>query len=258
MYMTRKPLFLVAICSVLACSSGDANTGAGDESASGGSPSGGTASGGSAPATSGKGGMAASGGSGGMAATGGSGGMLSGAGGQGASAGGVASPECTKDEDCKLIDTCCDCAGVPKGSDLPCANTNCKATTCQLLPPNPVAALCRAGQCVTNVNCARSGNFCKKSAPQCPAGQTGTIDGMCWGPCAVATECSAVDACTNCDTSACVQYATQIGPEYHCVDIPAVCGSLEDCTCMGPAVCVNPYDSCGVSAAGLVCSCPTC
>ncbi len=206
-------------------------------------------------ATTGSGGS----GAGGNATSSGQGGSSPGAGGQ--AAGGalpVGSPQCATDQDCKLIDTCCDCAGIPSASDLPCNDTTCKASMCTMFPTQPVAAQCRAGQCVTTIDCDISKVMCKSLPPDCPDGQTNTVNPMtqCWGPCAEETECAEVAGCEQCVSTACVTYVTQLGPQRNCVDVPMECGTSEDCQCLGPAVCIAPYDTCAISPSGVMCQCP--
>ena len=211
-------------------------------------------------------GGASAGGNGGQAPSGtgagGQGGTSSvstgGAGGQGGA--GVASPECEKDSDCKLVDSCCDCAGVPEGQDLPCSVTDCLVNECAKFKPQPVTPVCRAGQCVTSVDCDISKVLCKSLPPDCPEGMTHSVnpETNCWGACVEETECAEVATCDQCVQNSCVTYQTKMGLKRHCVALPAVCQDSEDCTCFGPGVCTSPYDTCSMSADGLLCACMNC
>jgi hypothetical protein len=250
--MTCRIFFAIAcITSIsIACSGGETNTTA---AASG--QAAGTGAGGSSVTK-------GAGGTGGTLPSSGKGGAsTSSGGGQGGSGGaGVAVAECNTDQDCKIVNTCCDCAGVPNGTDLPCGITTCKQAMCSLYQPQPVAALCRAGHCVTTVDCDISKVTCKSLPPDCPLGETNSVNPMtsCWGSCVAEVECTEVATCDQCVTSACVTYVTQIGPKRNCVNVPSVCNGQEDCSCMGPAVCIDLFDTCSTSPSGLQCHCPPC
>ena len=56
---------------------------------------------------------------------------------------------------------------------------------------------------------------------------------------------------------ACVQYSTQLGPQFHCSPIPEACGGTPSCACMAE-VCVGPFDACSDGPDGMSCSCPVC
>jgi hypothetical protein len=106
---------------------------------------------------------------------------------------------------------------------------------------------------------------CKIATPSCPAGEVPTVNeaGTCYlGTCAPATECTTVAGCGACTGAgeACVSYETQLGPQHHCVTIPAECNGNGGCSCNGLVSCVAPYRMCtdysGIR--GVYCSCPTC
>jgi hypothetical protein len=220
--------------------------------------SGGTTAG-SGGTTAGSGGTTA--GSGGTTA--GSGGTTAGAGGSSGTGGGAggsttATPQCTSDADCQLENDCCACAGLPASQMLPNCPGQCLIPSCQ--PFGAKAARCTAGQCTTDVSCDQSKVLCAAPTPQCAKGQVPSVLGACWGPCIDATQCSRVTTCADCASAglSCVQYDTQLGPQAHCVKVPAPCSDAT-CACLGPAVCTPPFGLCGdVSKTQVTCGCPTC
>ncbi|GMV12505.1 MAG: hypothetical protein AMXMBFR56_07290 [Polyangiaceae bacterium] len=241
--------------------------GSGGAGASGGSSGSGGVVGGSGGALGGSGGATGgSGGSGGAAgggggsgvATGGSGGSTGGTGG-----GGPAKPECTSDSECKVFTDCCSCIGVPTSENPPSCPALCVQDKCGELGA-PKAAACIAGRCVMGFPCDDSKVTCKMATPNCDPGQVPqvTADGTCWtGQCVPADECKTVKDCTDCTGALfCASYVTQLGPQNHCVDVPASCGSDFTCACSGPSVCVAPYATCSDFSGlkGVSCSCPNC
>ncbi len=197
------------------------------------------------------GGTSEAGGMGGMSQTGGMGG------GQMA----MAKAECASDQDCKLINNCCDCMGLPSNSPAPLCNQKlCKATTCAIQKlPLPLVAQCEVGRCVAGFNCKWADVLCKSVQPICPVGETNSVVGTCWGPCVPATQCEFISTCKQCSpTQVCVTKQAKIGGGRHCVDLPGECNSSATCGCMGASVCLKPFDTCAAKANELVCSCPNC
>lgn len=242
----------------------------GSSSKGGASSQGGSSSKGGAGAQGGsssKGGASAQGGSGtggsgtGGAGTGGAG--TGGAGTGGAGTGGnmsMASAECTMNSDCKMIDNCCACEGIPNTTPTPACNQLCKASTCQLtgLGTQPTAS-CRVGRCVAGYDCRWSVVTCKQLQPVCGPGETNSVTGNCWGPCVPATECAEVSKCGQCAPGQrCVMKQAKINGGRHCVEVPASCTNNATCQCMGASVCLAPHDTCADAKDALICSCPNC
>jgi len=217
-------------------------------------------------AASGEAGGATQGG-GGSGATGGdnSGGGNS-AGGAGASGGSGGAPpvvaECTDDSDCKLVNDCCSCLGIPTSRQDPdCDLSECLIPHCQSLEFGDLQnAQCRVGRCVAGFTCDHTEVTCESVPPNCPPGETPSALGDCWGKCVATTECESVGSCDQCDTNSeqCVRQDTQLGAVYHCVDKPEACDDNPSCACMGASVCLAPYDTCNDTALGITCSCLTC
>jgi hypothetical protein len=105
---------------------------------------------------------------------------------------------------------------------------------------------------------------CRMAPPTCPAGEVPSInaEGNCYtGACARAVECTLLADCSGCTGGdrSCVNYQTQLGPQFHCVSLPAACGGRATCACLGASACVAPYRACGdQSQGGIACSCPNC
>ncbi|MEB2324529.1 MAG: hypothetical protein OZ921_18585 [Sorangiineae bacterium] len=104
--------------------------------------------------------------------------------------------------------------------------------------------------------------------PSCQPGEVPSLNDSksCWsGHCVPATQCRTVTSCKDCTgTLGCAAYQTMVGPEAHCVEIPASCGGSLTCACAAAEVCTSPFDSCNdVAGSGsksheVTCGCPTC
>jgi len=235
--------------------SGGAQGGSGG--AEGGSAGSGGATGGNGGSAAGSGGSI--GGAGGFAGSGGGG-----PGGAGGSSGGggaqqMAVPECTQDADCKVVNDCCNCLGIPANDPAPpCPIQNCFVPTCTAMGNSNAVAKCVAGQCIPNFICDAP-VVCAQPPPPCAAGQVPSITNGCWGACVPTEECLTVPKCTQCTgTQTCVEYVTQLGPQFHCVPTPAVCPT-EECACMADAVCQGSFNLCSDGGMGEIsCDCPVC
>ncbi len=252
--------------------SGTGGAGAvGGSAGSGGGASGsGAAAGASgAGATSGAGGVAATGGAGGAGATGGasgvgaSGGVGGGTGGSGAAGsggtGGVAEPECTRDDDCALVDDCCSCVAIGPGEAAPpCDLPNCFAPTCAA---NGIDASprCVAGRCVLDVTCDHATAICRAEPPDCGPGRQAIVQDGCFGACVPTTECAAVTSCAVCGSSlGCVTNQAHLS-SIHCVEPASGCQSDRSCACFGTTVCVGAFSACSEAGDdGVTCGCPAC
>ena len=83
---------------------------------------------------------------------------------------------------------------------------------------------------------------------------------MCWtNSCLPPDQCREVTTCDDClEDQVCVQYVTQMGPTYHCVEVPEICEEKPTCDCMGTSVCTGVFDACSDGEEMLSCSCPVC
>jgi hypothetical protein len=168
---------------------------------------------------------------------------------------------CASDDECVVVEDCCNC-GVAPASDPPtCDIPECRQSTCDAIGFEPVAQ-CELGSCEpVPVPCDASQVFCDSLPPDCNDGFLPGVDttSNCWtGSCVPAEACDIVPGCADCpEDEACVQYVTQLGPQYHCSPIPEDCGGVPSCACMAEA-CVAPFDSCGDGDEGPTCSCPVC
>lgn len=171
---------------------------------------------------------------------------------------GVGSPECTADTDCKLVDDCCRCEAIKKSDTAPVCNQQCVQSKCsELALPQGTMPSCVAGRCVAGFECNWNQVACATPSPICPAGQTGSVSGLCYGPCVPTAECASVGSCGQCDGGlACVTDQAQL-QSVHCVNLPSQCTGA-DCACLGPSVCVGAFSLCTATVIGLTCECPTC
>jgi hypothetical protein len=231
--------------------------GTGGSGLSGGSGGTGGSTGGSAGATGGSAG--ATGGTAG--ATGGAAGASGGAAGGGGTAGAAsAQPECADATDCKVVNDCCNCEAIPNGETPASCSKLCIQDKCNELGSANKTAECIAGRCVMGFDCTTT-VICATAPPTCGPGTVPLIAAGCYeGSCVPADECASVKSCADCTGSlACANYGGFV-PKAHCVEIPTVCGSDASCACMGPSVCISPFDSCNDLSGpkGVSCGCPTC
>lgn len=172
----------------------------------------------------GSGGSGAAGGSGGGGGTGGAqdAGATGGAGGAsgmgGGGSGGGAS--CTSDDDCQLVNSCCDCLALPASATAPeCTMPECYAPSCEARGLWVIQVRCVQGACILGVPCAGPVN-CDAPTPQCGPGEVVSRNstGTCWGGCVSAMQCASVDSCDVC-ASAQFQCTTTSGVP-QCVPFP--------------------------------------
>ncbi|HXU06454.1 MAG TPA: hypothetical protein VN903_36110 [Polyangia bacterium] len=222
--------------------------------------------GGDGGAMGGRGGEGARGGAGGATGDGGRGGTSGATGGRGGAGGtSVSGPECATASDCKLVDNCCTCQAIPNSVTAPaCVEVVCKQNQCSARQLGSATVDCVAGRCVAGFACDTTKVICKVATPSCPAGEVPTVNesGTCYtGACAPASECTSVASCEACTppNSGCVDYATQMGTQHHCVTFPSGCSTV-DCACLGAGSCVAPYRACANYSGirGISCSCPNC
>jgi hypothetical protein len=258
---------LTARKSVLLCVLTMGLAACGDDSAPGGSggggtpPQGGESSGGQPPEGAGNPGGAPQGGSGGNGGAPSGGGPEGGSGGQAEGGAPGAEAECAEDADCALSSDCCECAGRPVGEAPPACAIDCLIPQCTSLgagQPNPPAASCQAGRCVTNLSCDAGPVNCFLKPPVCPPGSSPIVANACWtGQCMPVLECSAVTDCDSCTGAGvgCATYSAFVETA-HCVDLQGC--PPDDCACLGGSVCIDPFNACNEIDGSISCGCPTC
>ncbi len=176
-------------------------------------------------------------------------------------------PQCVKDQDCQLVNDCCNCVALPASDRAPACDPKIMCLTTSCMQYGGVdGARCVAGRCILALDCDSTTVVCKRAPPQCPAGQVPRIIGKgverCFGECVDARQCLGVPACQGCAKGdLCVKYSTRPETAAHCVPIPPACGGNASCGCVGPGVCVTPFKAC-VNQPQLVnaisCECPNC
>lgn len=167
---------------------------------------------------------------------------------------------CGDDNDCKLHSDCCTCAGVPVDEQIATCDEDCKQTRCDEYGVDQ--AICRFGVCTTErLSCDQSKVACNAPAPACPEGQLPAVADLCWsGQCVPAALCDVVPDCSQCPPeTVCVQDVGQ-GPVGwpRCEPIPAVCGGVVSCDCVGPFVCPDEFPVCAPGNGLVECQCLNC
>ncbi len=204
--------------------------------------------------------LGGSGGGAGSAGSGGSGGGSAGSAGSGGAPG--ATPECTRDEECTLFDDCCRCEGQPRaGRPTPSCDQQCLQSSCSAR--RITQARCIVGRCVAAFECDEAQVRCRRAAPACPPRQLPEIREGCYtGDCVDAAQCRSASHCMSCMNAGmvCAAIDRETGPEAHCVTVPSRCNGDFSCACLGPSVCIAPFDTCTDFSGlmGLHCSCPNC
>jgi hypothetical protein len=236
--------FVLALGLAIGCSSESSSGGNGGTShgggVQGGAGHGGTTQGGGGQGGTAQGGTGAGHGGGGYGG-GGQGGTAAGGAGAGGHGGSpVAQAECSDVGACQLVNDCCSCLGWPANEPTPpCNIPNCLIATCTALgDPVPVIE-CQAGRCVTGFDCDHDLVVCLAPEPVCPADETASVAGACWGHCVPSAECSYVSDCAQCTAGSQVCVHMSVGPmeRRHCVDLPPECSNGPGCACMGSSVC---------------------
>lgn len=171
---------------------------------------------------------------------------------------------CESDEDCVLVDTCCDCTGEHV-DDAPALEDSCQKlcaqSSCDAAGLSGQAVECRFGTCqLADVECNQALVLCDEEAPDCPDGSLPSISDGCWtNNCVPPEACDVVPDCTWCEEGeTCVQTATQLGQWSSCEPVDPSCVDEEPtCACMGNEICTNPF-MCSEGLDGLDCFCPVC
>lgn len=142
--------------------------------------------------------------------------------------------ECVTDEDCQLIDNCCDCAGAPLGEEPPPCRNPCAATRCDDDFGIEVGAACRNGVCALAAGSCAGSPACGEPPPDCNAGTIPAGSGDCWGECQAPNTCGG----SNCDGDdpnscgvgwVCVESQSQGA---FCEPVPLACGGVPTCDCV--------------------------
>lgn len=167
---------------------------------------------------------------------------------------------CAVDGDCKLHSDCCACEGVPVGENPTDCAMECKQAKCSEYGVEK--AMCRFGVCQTaRLSCDGNKVLCDALPPPCPPGEVAETSPACWtGKCVPAALCDVVPECALCpDGTVCVQDVA-FGPQGwpRCEPIPAACGGVATCDCVGSLVCVGEFSACNKQGEVIDCECPNC
>jgi hypothetical protein len=173
--------------------------------------------------------------------------------------------ECQVDEDCKLVNDCCNCMAAPVGENPPDCPHVCDAPSCEAVGLGEIEVECRFGTCqFVPRNCNPYTVACDEPAPECPEGMAPQVDpdGFCWEGCIPAEACDFVDDCSLCaDDEACVAHSSGLTPSPQplvaCEPIPSTCDGQASCECM-PGVCEDQSLSCLDGGGGPSCECTAC
>jgi len=142
--------------------------------------------------------------------------------------------ECVTDEDCQLIDNCCDCAGAPLGEEPPPCRNPCAATRCDDDFGIEVGAACRNGVCALAAGSCAGSPACGEPPPDCNAGTIPAGSGDCWGECQAPNTCGG-DNCDGNDPNSCgvgwVCVESQSQGAF-CEPVPLACGGVPTCDCV--------------------------
>jgi hypothetical protein len=165
----------------------------------------------------------------------------------------VARAQCLKDSDCVLVDDCCHCQALGRDQKAPTCDPKiaCVQTACMEFG-GVERARCAAGRCILGLDCDTSTVACRRAPPICPPGQVPKVTGLgllrCYGECVDARQCAFVPSCSGClKEDLCVRRPEGSRSLSHCVPPSPVCGALQSCACVGPAVCIPPATSCSLS-----------
>ena len=170
---------------------------------------------------------------------------------------------CEDDEQCVLVDNCCDCAAYHVGDEVPACDMECVQTMCSSLGIAGIGVVCEDGTCGLERRDCSGVVTCDSPEPICPEGtlpEVGPRGGGCWtGACIPEEACDPVPSCDYCDeTETCVTTETQLGSMVSCRAIPEDCAGVPTCECMPPETCEPPFDTCVDMDGQITCTCPAC
>jgi hypothetical protein len=173
---------------------------------------------------------------------------------------------CVTDQDCTLVESCCDCESLNPGETVPeCDVQACRQSQCNAIGLSTPAVECRLGRCMFKKEmCNPFGVTCDAPQPDCGPGSVPAVnENSCWtGGCVPAEVCDWVPDCTYCDDPELVCVGKlQKGAYKVCEAKPFECSDVDnlDCTC-GQQICdaSPPHTVCHDSAEGIDCECPFC
>ncbi|MBN1655644.1 MAG: hypothetical protein JXA30_17905 [Deltaproteobacteria bacterium] len=168
-------------------------------------------------------------------------------------------PQCVTDDDCRRVDTCCDCLALgPKDSDPVCEETECESTMCSGIAAYNYEPLCNMGRCTLNIVCDVTFATCDRQVPNCPDGELPSVTFLdaCFGPCVPAEQCIVVTSCSDCrEGEICVSMTTG-RITYQCISA-GECADNPTCECIGDRACFGLLP-CEDTEQGPACYCPNC
>lgn len=176
---------------------------------------------------------------------------------------------CVTDQDCTLVESCCDCESLNPGETVPeCGLPECAATACGAVGLFAPVVECRFGRCMfAKQTCNPFGVTCEAAAPDCGPDAVPTVEdtneGKCWtGNCVPAGVCDWVPDCSYCDDPELVCVGKlQKGAYKVCEAKPFECSDVDnlDCAC-GQQICdaSPPHTVCHDAADDIACECPFC
>jgi hypothetical protein len=171
---------------------------------------------------------------------------------------------CEGDEQCILVDNCCECAAHHVDDVIAECLMECIQPMCAALGIPDVGVVCEGGACELEPYDCSGVVACDSLPPACPEGSLPEVGngggGGCWtGACIPVEACDPVPGCEFCqDTEACVATQAQQGTFYSCRAIPEECAGVPTCECMPPDTCEMPFDTCIDMDGQITCSCPMC
>lgn len=172
---------------------------------------------------------------------------------------GVPGMGCVSDDDCTIVDDCCNCAGILVGEEPPACAIDCKATQCMSagLGQN---VHCELGTCqLEEVDCNQIGVLCNSLPPSCEPGFLPGVANNCWsGNCVPVEACNVVPSCDECpEAQTCIELIAKGPGGFKCSPIAPDCAGTPTCDCM-PGVCPPPFEGCIDIDDGIRCECLAC
>lgn len=183
-------------------------------------------------------------------------------GGSGTSAGDTGGPgmACVTDDDCVLVENCCDCQAIHVDDEPPPAcPMECKATACMGIGVSGVH--CEQGSCeLDEVSCNPLQVACDALPPECDEGFLPSVGDACWtGNCVPAEVCDVVPDCALCpEDEVCIPLVAKGPAGFFCSPIAPGCAGTPSCACL-PEVCPEEtFSACIDGVDGPECQCPNC
>lgn len=172
---------------------------------------------------------------------------------------GVPGMGCVSDDDCTIVDDCCQCAGIHVDDTPPECPIDCKGTQCMSagLGQN---VRCEFGTCqLEEVDCNQIGVVCNSLPPNCEPGFLPGVANNCWsGNCVPVEACNVVPSCDECPADqTCIELIAKGPGGFKCSPIAPDCAGTPTCACM-PDVCPPPFEGCFDIEDGIRCECLNC